>query len=255
MQTTVQNEKTIRFGSAVIAVNGINIGALQGAKLNVEESVLTLVADNAKLKPRKKVTKATVMADLWEINLDTLALLDGCGTLVSIPGSSTPVTAEVLRASGSWASNEVLFFANAQGDGSVAASIVLKNGATTLTAGTDYAIVIVNGKTGVARIGSALTLTGIGLNVGYSYTPNVKKTYSALDIIKLVELFSVDIYNIDEDGKKLGIKFNKAYNSKGIEWSFTPDDKLDEVMKYPVELTAFPDSGNKLFEIYDEQAV
>lgn len=254
MQTTVQSARAIRLGSATLTVNGINVGALQNAKLKIEESILQLVADNARLAPRKRITKATISADLWEIGFDALALLDGVGTLTSTPGTSTNVTSEVLKVAGAtWNTNEVLFFANAQGAGTVATAIVIKNNSTTLVLGTDYSIVVVNGKTGVVRIGTGLVALTTGIKADYTYTPNVKKTYTGLDVTKLIGMYPVEISNIDENGKKFGIKFPQAYNASGIEWSFSSDEKLDEVMKYPIELTALPDATNTWFIMDDEQ--
>jgi hypothetical protein len=232
---------------------GVNLGAAENAKLKVEESVISLVADNAKLPPRKKITKVSVMADLWEINLDNLATLDGIGTLTSVAASPISPTAEVVLATGSWGSNAPLFFAGRQATGLVATAIVVKNGASTLVLGTDYSIILENGKTGIVRIGTALATTGIGINVAYTYTPAASKSYTGKDIMKLIGLYQVEIYNIDENGKKFGITIPQAYNSAGIEWSFSPDEKLDQVMKQPVEFTAFPDSTNTLFVMYDEQ--
>lgn len=242
------------MGSAVIMWNGVNIGALQNSKLKIEESVISLVADNAKLPPRKKITSASIMADIWEINLDTLATLDAVGTLTSVAATPVSPTAEVLQASGSWGTNTPLFFAGKQATGLIATAIVVKNGVTTLTLGTDYAVILENGKTGIVRVGTALTLTGIGINVGYTYTPAASKTYTGKDVMKLIGMYPVEIYNMDENGKKLGITFPQGYNASGIEWNFSADEKLDEVMKQSIEIKAFPDSTGVLFSIYDEQA-
>ena len=53
-QTTVQNERSIRLGSAKLLVDGVDIGALQNAKLEVKMEVFQLKPDNAELTPRKK---------------------------------------------------------------------------------------------------------------------------------------------------------------------------------------------------------
>lgn len=194
------------------------------------------------------------MADIWEINLDNLSTIDGVGVLSTVAGTPVSPTAEVLQASGSWPTATPLFFAGKQATGLVATAIVVKNGATTLTLGTDYQIILENGRTGIVRVGTALTLTGIGINVAYTYTPAVSKTYTGSDVTKLIGMYPVEIYNLDENGKKLGITFPLGYNAAGIEWSFAPDEKLDEVMKQSIEIRAFPDPSGVLFRIYDEQA-
>ncbi len=255
MQTSVQNSRSIRLGSGTLSIDGVNVGALEKAKLDVTFKVLQLKADNARLTPRKSIDKVQFSANLFEILLANLEKIDGFGTATDTAGVSTPVTAEVLRASGNWASSEAIFFANANGDGSQVASIVVKNGATTLTAGTDYAVVVENGKTGVVRIGTALTLSGIGLNVGYSYVPNAKKTYTFNDVVKAIGFYEVKFENVDENGKKFSITIPKGFNTENLTLEFPSDEKLDEAMKYPVKFEAYPDSSNRLLVIDDEQAV
>jgi hypothetical protein len=175
--------------------------------------------------------------------------------LSSVAGSSTPVTAEILRATGTWGTNEPIFFAFANGDRSVVSSIVVKNGATTLTLGTDYAVVVDDGKTGIVRIGTALTLSGIGLNVGYTYTPNASKTITYSDVIKLISYYPFSFENTDADGKKFAIIIPKGYSASNITMEFPDDDATDKALTTPIEIRAYPDAGNVMFQIYDEQSV
>ncbi len=253
-QTTVQQTSSIRMGSGVLKIDGVNVGALNAAKLDTKFSVLSIKADNAKLPAFKKIESATFSAELYEVYLPNLNKIDSFGVLTAAAGSSTPVVAEILKASGLFAANEIIFFANPNGAGTVVSSIVVKNDSTTLTLGTDYNIILQDGKTGIARIGTALTLTGIGLNVGYTYTPNASRTITYSDIAKLVGYYTVSFENTDANGKKFSITFPKGYSSADLTMEFKSDDKIDEAMTVPFEVIAFPNSSNVLFTIYDEQA-
>jgi hypothetical protein len=144
---------------------------------------------------------------------------------------------------------------NKNGDNTVVSSIVVKNGATTLTLGTDYAVVLENGKTGIVRVGTALTLSGIGLNIGYTYTPNAKNVYTYSDIIRAISLYEAKFVNTDENGKKFSVTIPKGYNVGNLSFAFSSDDKLDEAMTYPLEFEAYPDQNNVMLILEDEQAV
>lgn len=130
----------------------------------------------------------------------------------------------------------------------------VKNGTTTLVAGTDFAIALINGKTAVTRIGTALTLTGIGLNSTYSYTPNASRTYTYSDVVKALSLYEVRFENTDELGKKFKVTIPQGYNVENLKLGFGSDDKLDETMKFPISFEAYPDSQNRMLIIEDEQA-
>lgn len=256
-QTTVQNEKSIRLGSCICRVNGVNIGALQNAKFVVEVATSQLKADNAELDPRKKVTSAKVTCDAWEINIDNLAKFDGIGTVSSTPASPKTVTGEKLLDGGQRLKKGTsLILAGAQHDGSVATAITLKNGSATIPS-SDYAVgLTTDGKTQIVYTGNEINaVNAAGLKVDYTYTPAARKTYVVKDVIKLIETFPVELENTDADGKKFIIELPKAYNTKGVDFDFQSDDKLDEVMKYPLEFMAQPIPNKDLYYIHDEQAV
>lgn len=124
-----------------------------------------------------------------------VALLDIVlpGTRTNTAGSATPVTAEILLdypTIATWAINQMLPAAFKNGDGTKVSSIVVKHGAATLVLNTDYAVVLMeDGRTGIARIGAALTLTG-DITIDYSYTPNASANFAftnqQMEIPKLI---------------------------------------------------------------------
>jgi hypothetical protein len=254
-QTSAQKVSSIRYGSGVMRINGVNVGLINKAKLEAKYTMIEIKASNGRLPPKKKIESAIFTAELVEVDLTTINSIDTYGVLTTVSGASTPVTAEVVRASGSWGTNELIFLANGDGDKTVVSSIVVKNGATTLTVGTDYAIVVENGKTGIVRVGTALTLSGIGLNVGYTYTPNASKKLTYSDVIKLVQYCDFSFINTDENGKEFRVIIPKGYSAADITMEFPDDDATDTTLVTPIEVRAFPDSGNVMLRIEDEQSV
>ena len=255
MHTSAQNVRSIRLGSGIMYINNVNVGLLEAAELDTTKNVLQVKADNGKLPPRVKLEKVLFKANLYEINLANFDLIDGGGTGAVVAGVSTTVTAEILKASGTWAPGETIFLDYSNGDGSMITPTNVKNGASsTLVAGTDYTPVVVNGKSGVTRIGSALTLTGIGLNSTYNYTPNASRTYTYSDIIRAISLYEVRFENTDELGKKFKVTIPQGYNVENLKLGFGSDEKLDEVMKFPISFEAYPDATNRMLVIEDEQA-
>lgn len=253
MQNSVQNSKSIRYGSGILKINGINIGALKNVEMGIDYTTLQLKSDNAKLPPRRVVTKAALSASILEISLDSLAMLDGVGTLVNTAASAVNITNEVIRATGTFFDNEILFFANKNGDNTVVTGVTVKNGATTLAEGTAYALVVENGRTGIVSLAN-LTLTGIGLNVTYTYTPNLKKTYTITDISKAITLYTSTFENVDEFGKKFTLTLPQSFNSADLKFGYNSDEELDKVIELPITLEAYPDSSRRMVIIDDEQA-
>lgn len=254
-QTNVQNEKSIRLGSCILRINGTNIGALQNAKLEVEVETSQLKADNAHLLPRKKYKSVKVSCDAWEISIDNIALFDGIGEVLSTPASPKQITGEVLQKSGTLKKGTSFTLKGRQADGSVATAITLKNGSETIASG-KYQVVAIDGITKIIYMGDEIAkLNEGGLSVDYTHTPAQNKEYRAKDIIKLLETSHIELENTDADGKKFIVEIPAAYNTKGPSFDFQNDDKLDEVMKYPLEFEALARPGEPLFIIRDEQAI
>jgi hypothetical protein len=76
MQTTAQSVSSIRYGSGVLKINGVNIGLLDKAKLDASFDTIEIKASNGRLPPRKKIKEAIFTADLYEINLQNLQAID-----------------------------------------------------------------------------------------------------------------------------------------------------------------------------------
>ena len=106
---------------------------------------------------------------------DTMEMILG-GVSSNIAGVLVNVTGEILLdhpAIASWATDQVIWFANYNGDKTIVTNIVIDHNAVPLVEGTDYEVVwdVVANRTGVVRIGAALPLTG-DIDADYDYTPN-----------------------------------------------------------------------------------
>ena len=254
MQTTAQQTSSIRMGSGVLKINGTNVGLLSKAKLSVKYSVLSIKADNGQLPAYKKVNSATFGADLYEVYLPNLQTIDTFGVLSSVAGSPTTVTAEA-KGTG-WVVGQPIKLSNKDGDNTVVQSIVVKANAVALTITTNYTVYVADGTNGT--LGHTyivpVTANALAITVDYSYNPNVSRTITYSDIVKLVGYYDVVFENTDANGKKFSINFPKGYSSSDLTMDFQSDDKIDSAMTVPFEVTAYPNASNVLFTIYDEQS-
>jgi hypothetical protein len=189
-------------------------------------------------------------AEIWELYLDKLASLDGHGDLTSVAGTSTNVTGEVLSADGA-AANVPLKLAKSNALGAIPTSITLnQNGSTAVTAA-NYVTYVKNGETYIVP---KIALTG-EVNIDYTVTPATAKVLTWSDVSKVLSFHEFKMINTDENGKALTITIPKGYSGSNLTWGFLSDDTVDDVMKQPIELTAYPDANNQLLVITDEQAV
>lgn len=132
-QTTVQRSKSLRFGSGVLersldnGATWLNLGALKNAKLAVTTKISEIMFDNAKLPPKEKIDEVVFSANLGEVNLQNIYDLNSQGAITLTPASPVTVTAEVIQASGTWATGAIVFLAYHNGDGTQNTITNLKN--------------------------------------------------------------------------------------------------------------------------------
>lgn len=144
---------------------------------------------------------------------DIIDLLLG-GTPSDTAATPVNVTTEVLLdhpTISEWAADEVLWFAYNSGDGSKATSIVIDHAGTPLAEGTDYEVVYDAdaGKTGVVRIGTALTLTG-DIDADYTYTPNTTESLTIDIDFTEYETFVARITGEDSSGNTRIVRLTEA---------------------------------------------
>jgi hypothetical protein len=116
---------------------------------------------------------------------------------------------------------------------------------------TDYSVFVLDGYTYI----NPITAQAGVLDADYTYTPNVTQTITFSDLSKLVSYYEVQFVNTDENGDEFKMIIPKAYSTENLTLNFVSDDAIDETMKIPVKLKAFPDDNNVMLQIIDEQAV
>lgn len=259
MQTTVQKPDAIRLWSGILSVwNGteyLNLGALKNAVLSVTKLISEMVFDNAKMSPKSKIQDALLSADLYEIDLENLQLIDGFADYSTLDGTPVVITDEALKVSGeTWADGEVIPLANANGDGSAITVTALTNNGVTVA--TSYEVFVENGVTKLLNIsGGDIAITGTGLEVDYTYTPNASKTQLYKDVMKELSKNKFKFVNTNDEGKIFSIEFFSGYNRGNLEITFQSDETTDDASFTPIEIKAFPDANQQLFQIVDEQSL
>ena len=254
MQTSVQRENAVRFGSWALNISTdnwntwINLWALKDAKLVVDKIIKEMVFDNAKAKPKVKINEVVFSASLYEIALDNLQKIDWIADYITIDWTATNVTWEDLGTG--WVVWTPIRLKNKNGDNTIVTNIVINADWTALVAWTDYDTYVHAGYTFVLpKTAQTGVLTG-----DYTYTPLARKEQIYKDVQKYLALNMFKFSNYDENGKEFSIVFPQGYNKSWIEAQFQPDDSED-TMGLWIEIKAFPDSSNELFRIIDEQDV
>lgn len=257
MQTSVQKVKSVRFGSGTLSMSTdsgqswTNLGALKDANLNITKSIIEVVMDNAKMPPKVKIDEAVFTCNLYEIVLENLQAIDGIATYTTVNATLQTVVGEAHGTG--WTVNTPIKVDHKNGDNTIAGSIVVKSGATTLTGNTDYKAFL--GADGYTYI-LPLTSQSGAITFGYTYTPLASKEQLYRDVVKTLATNRFKFVNVDEDGKEFGIEFYEGYNRSGIDATFLPDDTTDDALNIPIEIKAYPVSGSQnLFRIFDEQDV
>jgi len=254
MQTPVQKSESIRMWNGVLKIDGINIWALKWAWLEVSFLLAQLKFANTKLPPRKKLDQVKFNAEIVELYLDNLAKIDWIWTLSNTPGTSQTVTNENYQEVGS-AYNPIKI-KNKNGDNSLIVLTTVKAWWTTV-ASSSYSTYIwdgINWEFWFTYLIFKSAQTWV-IEITYNYTPTTKKTLTYEEILKALNLYEVTFENTDENGKKFWIKIYKWYSTSNLAFDFPEDDDLESVSSIPVEFIWYPDQYNKVFEIFDEQAI
>ena len=265
-QTTIQNSKTLRFGSGIVEGGDdvgslVNFGSMTGIQFQETWDDLMVESDNAGQEVIGKINqKAAILGNLQEISLTNLNnLRGGIDNFENIAGTLVSAEAQIV-ASGDWAFNDFIKFEHQNGDGS---AIIVNS----VTGGTDglltvdddyYAGKNENGEYGIFVIdGIIATTEDQSLTIGYDYTPNAAVKLSSGGKTTINPKV-IRITNTNELGKKFQITIFKARNQDAINIEF-PADTSGNVASTPINLQGSLDKartvGEQLFSILDEQSV
>lgn len=258
-QTTVQDSRSIRFGSAVLEVGPtedalVNFGALRNVVFSESFTKIQIRSDNADIiAERLKEHTCQVTADLMEIAVKNLSLMRGSiDTVQTIPGTADTIVGETHTLRGL----VPITLAKRNADGTAATGLVVEYDGTEYVEGTDY--VVGHSQMGgitIARISGTSIPDGQEVTVGYTVTP------AAATVMKTGGKYALStniarLTNFDEEGRRFMITVFKSSAGTGINMPFAADD-ADDPMLTPIQLDGTPDTrraiGEQLFEIYDEQ--
>jgi len=258
MQTSVQKEKAVRFGSWVAEVynwtSWVNIWMISDAKLAVTKLIKQFIWANAKLSPKSRITEAKFNFNLYEIDLTTINLINWDWNYSYLPWVAVPVSWEALWTW--WTIWNPIQLVNKDWDNTEVSSIVIKADGSALTLDTDYSVYVdLDWFTNI----TPLTTQSWVLTADYSYTPNASKTMEFWDADQTLNLQWFRFTNTDENWKIFRLEILKWYNSEWVTVGFKWDEDADPA-SMAASITAFPDSNTSstsrnLFKIYDEQSI
>jgi len=256
MQTSVQKQDAVRFGSGVLEIDSgtwwVNIGMVTDCVLEITKLIKQFVWANAKMDPKSTIQEAKFNFNHYELDMSFLNLISWDFDYSTQSATPINITGEALWTW--WTVDEPIALANSNGDGTEVSSIVIDENGSPLVLNTDYRVYV---KTGITYILPLTAQTGV-LDADYTYTPNDSKTAEFGDSDRTLNLNKFRFVNTNEDGKTFTVEFYKAYNSEWLSFSFQWDEDEDPG-SYAVSITAFPDSSKEqnvnLFKIVDEQSV
>lgn len=254
MQTTIQNNDAIRVGSVKLEIGSslgsmVDLGALKGVSWTQKGETQEIVFDNVeKIKKFSDGNLFAIKATLGEINWENIQMLnDGQVEIINVAGTLTTVTAEAHGTG--WTLGSPIRANYKNGDNTIVGSIVVKAGATTLTAGTDYTTYVADGTNGVNGYTYIVPVTAqtLAITFGYTYTPNASKVVTFNSTGKKVGKY-IRMTNYTSDGKALVFTMSGATNISPVEVSFASDNEAS-VSEMPLEIEGY------MIQVTDEQAV
>lgn len=254
MQTPVVKSESIRMWNGVLKIDWVNIWALKWAWLEVSFLLAQLKFANSKLPPRKKLDQVKFNAEIVELYLDNLAKIDGIWDLTSTLWTTQTKTDESYWEV--WIAYTPIKLQNKNGDNSIITITSVKAGWVTVwtTSYTTYLWNWTNWEIGFTYL-IFKSAQAWDIQITYDFTPNARKTLTYEELLKALNLYELIFENTDENGKKFWIKIYKWYSTSNLAFDFPEDDDLESVASIPVEFIWYPDQYNKVFEIFDEQAV
>lgn len=261
IQTSVQDSRTIRFGSAKFEVGAdlgslVNLGAMRDIKFEENFDRVKLMSDNAgEINAGIRNHAAAIEGNLMEIDLTKLnTIRGGLDNYSAVAAAPISVLDEVVVLT--LTNNKRLI--NKNGAGTVVTGIVITNSAASVTyvLNTDYTVSVdADGYTVIARIAAGAITSAQSLKVDYTYTPNTAKILASGGKITLSDRV-VRITNSNDLGKIFRITIYKSQTSNGITIELPADEDEDPAMtliRMEGKLDVSRTAGDQLFEIYDEQ--
>lgn len=269
-QTTVQEARSIRFGSGMVEVgedlqNMVNLGAMRDVQFEETWDKVKVMSDNAgEIAIGIRNHHAAVQGNLMEINLENLALIrGGLDNYSEEEGTLVPDAKQVIT-KGTWEFGKFIKIEHQNHDlGEIDISSVKGDQTDYTTVAGDYVLVqdaagnwgiIVNDSEGGGGTNTDIEHT---LTIEYEYTPAAKKILASGGRLSIAPRV-VRITNTNEFGKEFRITIFAAEVEGGINLELPSDEDEDPAMT-EIRLEGSCDEkrtiGEQLFVIEDEQTV
>ncbi len=261
-QTTVQEAKTLRFGSGKLEIGDdigtlVNLGIMTDIVFEETFDRIVVTPDNGpKVTIGIRNHEASIQGNLLEVNLSNLNLIrGGIDNYETVTAAPVTVTNEAVVLNGT----NFVRLANKNGNKTEVTAITVTNtaGAVTYARNTDYVMAVDSqGFTCIARIAGGTITDKQTVHVDYTYTPAAAKKLTSGGKYA-IEPKVVRITNTNDDNKEFRVTIYKAENAGGIKLELQSDHE-GEVIPTPISLVGTVDTtrtaGDQLFEIYDEQS-
>lgn len=261
-QTTVQESRSIRFGSGKFEVGEteeamVDLGAMRDIQFEEMWDNVRVQSDNAgTISVGIRNHQAALQGNLMEINLENLALIRGGLDEYSAEEGSLVEDAEQVIAAGSWEFGKFIKIKNQNYDGGEITINSVVGNATPYLLGDDYIKVQdSSGNWGIIVLDTLTTDIGHHLTINYDYTPAAMKVLESGGKMS-IEPRVVRVTNYDEEGKMFRITVFKAEVENGISIDLPSDDDEDPAMteiRLLGDVDETKDVGKQLFKIEDEQ--
>lgn len=262
MNQTTANENKFIMGSAMIKAGTslltlADLGAASGIKISETFEQIKIKFDNA---PEKNVGiknhKVVCEGQLFEIDLDNIAMLRGGIDTVTPEAASLVEDHDMVVASGDWEYSKFIELDKQNGDGTCPTiNSVVGSVNTPLVLNTDY-FVMQNGagKWGIYIIDSETVSTeNQSITINTDYTPAASRTFTTGGK-RTVSARVVQFIHTNDDSETVTFTVYAAKTSEGLTIEFPADD-ADSLASVPFKMEGELDTsrgvGDQLFSIVD----
>ncbi len=264
-QTTVQEARSIRFGSGKVEVGEtpetlVNLGAMRDVKFEETWDKVKVMSDNAgEISVGIRNHHAAIQGNLMEINLEKLHLIRGGLDNYSEEEGDLVDDAKQTVLADTWAFGRFIKIQNQNHDLSKITINSVKGNQTEYTEDTEYQLLQdAAGNWGIIIIDDENDADlNHNLTIEYEYTPAAVKKLASGGRLSIAPRI-VRITNTNEFGKEFRITVFAAEVEGGISIDLPADEDEDPAMT-EIKLEGSCDEqrgiGEQLFLIEDEQTV
>ena len=264
-QTSVQNRKTVRYGSATVLIGErfdklVNIGAARSVSLKESISTSDIESDNAGvIASLTSEHKIEVSLDNLEINFENYANMRGGIDNLSSYDGKTQITREYIVEAGTYTRDELIKVPFKNADGSAISITKVEKrqptGNISLEEDTSYTKTDSNG---ITIIDENVKPSIDTIIITFTQTPAKMVRMTTGGNAATIKPRCIMIVNTNAEGKELRIYIPQASVANGLEFNF-PADKAQDVMINKLTFTATTagsqKAGEQLAWFEDEQSV